>query len=188
MNDTWLKGAWTALVVRGGIAVIFGVIAIFWPIATAVALALLWGVWALVDGVMSLMHAFGRGASMGDRVLWVVLGAISLIAAFVAIVSPGVTAVVLTWILGLWLIARGVVELIAAFGRSPGAPRWLLVLAALLDGLLGVLFVANPGAGVLGVATFLGVVAIAWGVVLIAVAFSMRSAGKRVAAQEPRVA
>jgi uncharacterized membrane protein HdeD (DUF308 family) len=174
MDRDWLNVSWKMLLVRGVIAIVFGIIAIAWPIETAIAFALLWGIWALVDGIGSLVQAFQPGATTGSRLLLIVMGVIALVAAFFAILSPGVAAVTLTWILGIWLIVRGVFELAGAFAASTSTPRWLLVLSALIDIVLGILFAANPGKGAVGIAVVLGIVAIAWGAAFIAAGFVMR--------------
>ena len=107
---------------------------------------------------------------------WKMLGVIALIAAFFAITSPGMTATTLTWILGIWLIVRGVFELVGAFASNQVMPRWLLVLSAALSILLGILFAANPGAGAVSIAVLLGVTALIWGATLIGVGLSVRRA------------
>jgi len=173
MERDWLTLGWKMLLVRGVIAVIFGILAIAWPIHTAIALALLWGIWALTDGIGSIVQAF-QPESKGSRLWLVVLGVIALVAAFFAITSPGMAAATLTWILGIWLIIRGVFELAGAFSSQQVVPRWLLVLNGLLSILIGVLFAANPGAGAVGIAVVLGVTALVWGVVLIGVGWSVR--------------
>jgi uncharacterized membrane protein HdeD (DUF308 family) len=174
MDRDWLNTSWKMLIVRGVIAIIFGIIAIAWPIETAIAFALLWGIWALMDGIGSLVQAFQPGSTTGTRALLIVMGVIALIAAFFAILSPGVAAVTLTWILGIWLIVRGVFELAGAFAASTSTPRWLLILSAGIDILLGILFAANPGKGAVGIAVVLGIVAIAWGAAFIAAGFVVR--------------
>lgn len=166
MERDWFTASWKMLVVRGVIGIIFGILAIVWPISTAIALALLWGFWALMDGIGSLTQAF-RADSAGSRVWLIVIGVIALVAAFFAIFSPAVTAVTLTWILGIWLIVRGVFEAFGAFTSDQPTPRWLLLLSAALSILLGILFVANPGRAAVGIAVFLGVVALLWGVVFV---------------------
>ena len=65
-------------------------------------------------------------------------------------------------------------ELFGAFSSQQMMPRWLLVLSAALSILLGILFVANPGAGAVGIAVLLGVTALIWGITLIAVGLSVR--------------
>jgi uncharacterized membrane protein HdeD (DUF308 family) len=173
MARDWLTLGWKMLLVRGVLGIVFGIIAIAWPISTAIALALLWGFWALVDGIGSIVQAF-QPDYQGSRLWLILLGVIALIAAFFAITSPGLTAKALTWILGIWLIVRGVFELVGAFSSRQVMPRWLLVVSGLLSLLIGVLFAANPGAGAVSIAVLLGVSALVWGVVLIAVALSVR--------------
>jgi uncharacterized membrane protein HdeD (DUF308 family) len=165
-RDSFTAG-WQMLIVRGVIGMVFGLLAIIWPIETAVALALLWGLWALVDGIGSLVQAF-RPESKGSTRLWLgLLGVAALIAAFFAIFSPGVAAATLTWILGIWLIVRGLFEVAGAFASQRTRPRGLLLLSAAFSILLGILFVANPGGAAVGVAVFLGVVALMWGTVFV---------------------
>ena len=177
MESDWLSIGWKVLVARGAAALVFGVLAMAWPLETATALALLWGVWAIADGVGSLAQGFWPGAGSGSRWLLVAMGAIALIAGIVAVTSPKVTAVALTWILGIWLIARGIFELAAAAMSSTTVPRGLLALAGLVDLLLGVLFAVNPGKSAVGIAFVLGLVAFAWGVVFLLVGLWVRREG-----------
>jgi uncharacterized membrane protein HdeD (DUF308 family) len=173
MERDWLNVGWKMLLVRGVIAVLFGIVAIAWPISTAIALALLWGFWALFDGIGSLVQAF-QPESRGGRVWLVIMGLVALVAAFFAIFSPAVTAVALTWILGIWLIVRGVFEAIGAFSSSSPLPRWLLLVGAALSLILGLLFVFNPGRAVVAIAVWLGVAAIIWGGAFVAMAIAIR--------------
>lgn len=175
MERDWLTLGWKMLLVRGALGIVFGILAIAWPISTAIALALLWGIWALTDGIGSIAQAF-QPDYRGSRLWLILLGVIALIAGFFAIVHPGMTAATLTWILGIWLIVRGIFELAGAFSSHLPMPRWLLVLNGLLSLFIGILFAANPGAGAVSIAVLLGVTALVWGVVLIGVAWSVRRA------------
>ena len=171
-----LDVGWKVLVARGALAMVFGIVAMAWPLETATALALLWGIWALADGFGALAQAFWPGAGSGPRWLLAATGVIALIAGVVAVTSPAMTAVALTWVLGIWLIARGVIELVTAAMTRTGVPRGLLVVVGLLDLLLGVLFAANPGKAVTGIAVVLGLTALAWGAVLLLVGLWTRRA------------
>lgn len=182
MDQSWLAASWQTLVARGAIAVVFGVVAMAWPLETATALVLLWGIWALVDGFSSLTQAF-RGSRGGwSRVALAAMGVIALVAAYFAIFQPVKTGVVLAWILGLWLIARGVLELVLGVVGTPPAPRWLMFLSAAVDVLLGVLFVSNPGRSALGLTVLLGLLALFWGVLFIVTGLLARRAAKAGAA------
>jgi uncharacterized membrane protein HdeD (DUF308 family) len=169
-----LSRDWTYLVLRGAIAVVFGVVAMLWPRSTVAALAVLWGVWALVDGASTLAQA---DAARTDRARWTLLatGALSLVVACLAILSPGLTAVALTWLLGLWLTARGVLECVLALVDQVGSARWVALIGALVDLFLGSLFLSNPGRGAVGIAVVLGFCALVWGLALLGLGLWARS-------------
>ncbi|MGN0063922.1 MAG: HdeD family acid-resistance protein [Nocardioides sp.] len=182
MPQNWLDVSWKALALRAVVGVVLGVVAIAWPQATVLAFVVLWGVWALVDGAGALAVVFAKGVPGGTRALAGVLAALSLAAAAIAILRPGVTAVAITWVLGVWLLVRGLLEVVAAV-RAPGAgAKALIAVTGVLDIVLGVLFMANPGRAALGVAVVLGVLAVVWGVVLLVAAFALRSQSHDLAA------
>jgi hypothetical protein len=166
MVKDWMSMSWKAMVVRGAIGIVIGVVALVWPIETAIALALLWGIWALADGISSIGQAFTPEGKSGRGWL-IVMGIFALVAGVLAITSPGIAAVVLTWLLGIWLIVRGAFEVFAAFSSSRVAPRWLLLVGAALSVVIGVLFVANPGSAVVALAVWLGILVMVWGVVMV---------------------
>ena len=173
MRDDWLSLAWKVLVARGVVGIVFGVVALVWPGETAVAFVVLWGIWALVDGIGSIVEGFSSDPP-GPRWIHLLMGAASLVVAFFAIFSPSMTATTLTWILGIWLIVRGVSAFASAFlGRADGS-RGMLVAIGAIDLVLGVLFVANPGRAAVGITVVFGLVAMLWGVVFLAIGLVVR--------------
>ena len=172
MSDfiTW---SWKVLVVQGVVAVVLGVVALVWPQITLVALVVLWGIWALVDGIAMGAAAFRPGPA-GRRILFGIMAVIGVLAAFFAFFRPGLTAAALIWILGIWLIVRGAFEFFGAFSSTRTAPRWLLILGAVLDLALGILFVANPGPSVRAVVWVIGILAIVWGIVFLVLGLTVR--------------
>ena len=178
MPKDLMTAAWKLLALRGAIAIVLGIVLIVWPKATIVVLMVLIGLWALIDGIGLAAQVFAKGASGGQRVFFGVMALIALVVALVAIFRPGVAASVVTWFLGIWLLVRGLFELVGAFSSTISAPRWLLVLGALLDLVLGWLFVTNPGTAAVAVAWVIGLFAIAWGVVFVVLALAARSATK----------
>ena len=97
------------------------------------------------------MVAFGDTRTVPRWVL-LVTGVASLVVAFFAIFSPGIAAEAITWVLGAWLLARGVLEVIVALVDRSGSARWVTLLNALVDVLLGTLLMSNPGGAAVGVA------------------------------------
>lgn len=181
MPKDLLTAAWKLLLLRGVLGIVLGIVLVAWPGATIVVLMVLVGIWALVDGLGLAAQVFDKGAGTGQRVFFGVMALIALVVAFFAIFRPGVAASAVTWFLGIWLLVRGLFELVGAFSSTIAAPRWLLVLGALLDLVLGWLFVTNPGNSAKTVAVVIGILAIAWGVVFVVLALVARSATKDLA-------
>ncbi|HEY7718915.1 MAG TPA: HdeD family acid-resistance protein [Pedococcus sp.] len=175
MGADWLSAGWKWMVARGALAIVFGVMAMAWPIETAIVFALLWGIWAVADGIGSLVQAFSPEST--GRVWLAVMGGLAIVAGLLAIVRPGLAAGALTWILGIWLIVRGLFEVVGAFSSTVAQRRWLLVLSGGLSIVLGFLFTANPGNAAVALAFWLGIVAVAWGAVFVVTGLMVRREG-----------
>ena len=170
------------MIVYGSVAVLFGLIAAFWPVGTALTLVTLWGIYALVDGISALIQAF-RNVTASSRWWFVFTGIVGVLAGILAITRPFASSVALAWVLGIWLMVRGITEFVAAFATDLGNSRWLLLLAGVGWFLAGILFVAYPGAAALSIALWLGILAIVWGLLAIGAGFSLRSDLKQIEAE-----
>ena len=166
---------WWAMALRGLFAVLFGVAAFVWPGLTLAVLVILWGAYALVDGIFTLIAAF-RAAQM--RMTWwplVVEGILGVAAGVVAFAWPGITALALLYLIAAWAILTGIVEIVAAVRlRDVISGEWMLALTGVLSIVLGVILVAAPGAGALALVWTIGAYAILVGIVLIALGFRLR--------------
>ncbi len=174
MPTDLLSATWKMLLVRGLIGIVFGIVLIAWPDTTIVVLVVLWGIWAVVDGIVLAAQIFSSPGGTGQKALVAGLALVAILAGLIAIARPGLAASVVTWFIGIWLLVRGLFELVGAFTSRSTAPRWLLVLGALLDLLLGALFVANPGNSAVAIAVLLGIIALAWGIVFVVLALLVR--------------
>jgi len=183
LPQDWLELSWKMLVLRGAIGAAFGLMLLVWPGKSLVVLAILWGIWALLDGLGTGLHVFAKGIPPGARFLAALLGLVSVIAAIVAITTPTFAVTAITWVLGLWLIARGIAELLAAFSITEAKGKFLLVISGGIDIAIGVLFMANPGRSALAMAFLLGLLALIWGLVLVAAGLALRSQVKTLRAQ-----
>src|SRR6185369_11202985 len=115
-REAWLLG------VRGVLAIVFGILAVIWPGVTVIALALLFGIFAIATGIEQLVHATrpapgpsnpvtGFADGTGPRIARAVAGVIGLAAGILAIVWPGITAVVLAIMVGIWAVLTGLSDL-----------------------------------------------------------------------------
>jgi uncharacterized membrane protein HdeD (DUF308 family) len=177
MTDTRLSGRyWWLLVIRGLVAVLFGLAAIVWPGLTLLVLVILFGAYALVDGVVAVIVALQERSIF--RRWWVLLveGLVGVAIGVITFFWPAITALVLLYLIAVWAIVTGIFELAAAFsGRVPVAAEWTLALAGILSVLLGVLLAVQPRAGLLSLVWLIGAYAIVFGVLLIIRAFQFRA-------------
>ncbi|WP_437673187.1 HdeD family acid-resistance protein [Sorangium sp. So ce131] len=169
---------WWAPVIRGVLAMIFGVLAIAMPSISLYVLVLLFGGYALAEGMVSLLGA-ARGGYAEQR-WWVLLleGIVSIGVALITLLSPGITAVALVLWIGAWAIVTGVLKIAAAVRlRKVIEGEWLLGLAGVLSIAVGVLLFIAPGAGALALVTWIGAYALVFGAFLIALGLRLRSLG-----------
>ncbi|HEY1417191.1 MAG TPA: HdeD family acid-resistance protein [Myxococcaceae bacterium] len=171
---------WWALVLRGLFAVLFGIIALAWPGITLWALVLLYGAYALADGVFAIASIMaGR---TGGRPWWSLLveGLVGIAVGIMTFAWPGITALVLLYLIAAWAFVTGIFEIVAAIRlREEIRGEWLLALSGILSGLFGLALVIWPGAGAVALVWVIGAYAIAFGALLIALGFRLRSWSRR---------
>lgn len=166
---------WWLLLLRGIAAVIFGILAFAWPGLSLLALVILFGVYALLDGIFALVAAV-RGRHRATPVWWLIIGGlVSVAAGIVTFVYPQVTALVLVIFIGAWSLVRGLFEIIGAIRlRKEIDQEWLLIAAGLLSVLFGLVLLIKPGAGALALVWLIGAYAILFGLVFIWLALRLR--------------
>jgi len=179
MDPTALSRNWWAIAIRGAAAIIFGILTFVMPGITLAALILLFGAYAVVDGIFALVAAArGRaGAGGTPRSALVLEGIVSLAAGIVAFVWPGLTALALVYLIALWALVTGVLEIVAAVRlRREIENEWWLGLSGGLSILFGVLLMLAPGVGALAFIFLIGAYAIVFGALLLGLAFRLRNA------------
>jgi len=175
-----LKQNWWILVLRGVLAILFGICAFIWPMVTAVALVFLFAIFAFVEGIFALAGAFGYGLAGGQRLLMILLGILGLWVGFYAFTHPGVAAVAIVFWVGWWAIIAGVIQLIVAIQmRKEIDNEWMLILGALLSLLFGVLLLWRPLPGVLTLTWLFGFYAILFGIFMLSVGMRVKSLASR---------
>ncbi len=161
---------WWVLLLRGIFAVFFGIMAFTNSALTLTTLVLLYGVYALVDGFTALWV----GGS--TRSWWLFFGGIlSLAAGIYTFIYPGITTIVLLYLIAAWAIVRGFFEVVTAIQlRREISNEWALLLGAILSIIFGVLLFSNMAAGALAMVWAIGAYAFAFGLMMIILAFRLR--------------
>lgn len=167
-----LSRRWQLVVLRGVVAILFGIVAIAWPEITVLALALLWGAYLLMDGVASIAMAMGRGT---DRTYLIALGVLGVVAGVIAFGWPQITVIVLLVIIAGWAIVAGAVQIAAAIRlRKVIRNEWFLAISGAVTLVLGLLLIVQPAEGAIALLIAIATFAIAWGVVLVVLGFRLR--------------
>jgi uncharacterized membrane protein HdeD (DUF308 family) len=163
---------WWALALRGLMAVLFGLLTFFLPGITLVTLVLLFGAYALADGVFNVI-AFFRVASHHWALL--IEGVIGIITGLLTFVWPAITAIVLLYVIAFCAIFTGIFEIIAGIRLRKVIPKeWLLLVMGVLSLLFGVVILFAPGVGALAIVLWIGAYALVFGIFLLALAFRLR--------------
>jgi uncharacterized membrane protein HdeD (DUF308 family) len=171
-----LAANWWAIVLRGVFAIVFGVLTMAIPGATLIALIVLFGIYALFEGALNIVAAV-RGMRGGER--WgalLVEGLVSIAAGTVTFLWPGLTAIALVYVIGVWALVTGVFEISAAVRlRKQIHGEWLLALSGVASLVFGVLLMAAPPLGALALVLWIGAYAILFGVLLVALGIRVHS-------------
>jgi uncharacterized membrane protein HdeD (DUF308 family) len=179
-----IKWAWWLLLLAGLAGVAAGIIVLVAPAISLVTLAVVTGIFLLVDGLFEIPAAI-----LGDvqnRALLGILGVVSVIAGVILIRHPigGVVAVAL--LLGLWLITIGVVRLIRALDEADR--RGWQIFLAVLEVIAGIVIVSSPGIGVATLAILVGVSFILRGLTMSMLAWMLRDVKRTLDAPPPNAA
>ena len=170
---------WWVLLLRGLLAILFGVLTFARPAITIVILVAFWGAYALVDGIFEVIA--GIRAKWGSLVFLGILGIAAGIATFL---WPGITALVLLYIIAFWAIVAGVMQIAAAIRlRREVTGEWLWILSGVCTVILGALLIARPGAGAVSLVWLIASFAIAWGVLLVILSFRLKAHHGRLVAR-----
>jgi uncharacterized membrane protein HdeD (DUF308 family) len=162
---------WWMFVVLGIICVATGIAAIVWPGITLLALGLIFGIYLLFAAVMEIIDAIT--GPPGGRALSAILGVIALIAGLICIRRPGESLLAIVIVVGIYLVASGVIRIVLAFAL-PGGRGWALVLGG-VDAVIGIVILAWPELGLATLAVFFALSMLFRGIVAIVLGVKLRS-------------
>jgi uncharacterized membrane protein HdeD (DUF308 family) len=167
---------WWAVVLRGVCAVLFGVGAFAWPGLTLAVLVLMYGAYALVDGVLAVVWAITRRQQGAFPWSLFLSGLAGIAVGVITFGLPGLTALLLLYLIAGWAIVRGLFEVVAAIAlRREIEHEWLLAASGALSIFFGIFLVAAPGAGALAVLWAIGAFAVVIGLLMVALGFRLRA-------------
>lgn len=170
-----LAAQWWVPVLRGVVAILFGLIALLMPGLTIAFLLGALAAFLAIDGVLSIVTAFRRRDTDERWWVWLLEGVLSIALAVMAIALPIATAIAFVYWIAAWAVIVGIMRIVAAISlRREIEGEWAIGLSGALSILLGVLMFVMPGAGLLSIAWLFGVLAILLGATMVAFGFRLR--------------
>jgi len=155
---------WWVFLVRGIAAILFGIIAFAWPGMTLLALTLVFGAYAFVDGVFALVAAL---SGLGGSRWWALLleAIVGLVIAFYVWTEPATSATALVYAVAIWAILTGVMEIVAGLQlRDLINNEWIYILAGIASIAFGILVFRDVSSGATAIVWLIGIYAIVFGI------------------------
>lgn len=182
--DYMLCRNWGWVALRGVVAIIFGILTLMNPAITLAVLVLLFGAYALVDGVFAIVTAITNRKNEPRWVALLIVGLAGIVFGACTFLAPGITATLLLYFIAFWALVVGFSEVAAAIRlRKVITGEWMLALAGAASVILGLFLVSRPALGALAVVLWIGAYALLSGVLLILLAFRLRSLGRTLGAR-----
>jgi uncharacterized membrane protein HdeD (DUF308 family) len=175
-EELGLASQWRWVILRGVVAIVFGVLAFARPLLMSLTLFLWFAAYAFIEGVATLISAarekevssFRRGALIVEGLLGIAVGV-------VAVMWPASAAVALIWVIGAWAIIAGALEIASAIRlRRVIEHEWMLAMAGALTIVLGLVLLYRPLVGGLAIMWWLGSYAILFGALMIGLGLRLR--------------
>jgi len=161
---------WWLFVVLGVICVATGIAAIVWPHITLLTLGILAGIYLMIAAVMEIIDAISGDA--GGRAMSAILGVLALIAGLLCIRRPGESLLAVVIVVGVYLVAAGVLRIVRAFGSVGN--RWWGFAAGAVDAIAGIVVLSWPELGLVTLAVFFAITMLFRGVFSIVIGLKLR--------------
>ncbi len=170
---------WWVIALRGLCALVFGALTLTAPGVTLVILTLWFAAFAAVDGVLALLS--GISALTHHRHGWALVaeGVLGLAVAAVVMIWPSAGIAGLVLLAAAWAIMTGAALLMGGLLLPFPAGKFLIIGAAVLSLLLGVVLIAHPIAAAVVLAIWLGAYALVSGALMLVTAFRLRAVHTR---------
>ncbi|WP_426301582.1 HdeD family acid-resistance protein [Arthrobacter sp. R-11] len=167
------KHSGTGLIFRGALALLLALAVASLPVATVFALAYVFGIYAMADGLANLAHYYYDPARHSR---WSMLGGIASVAVgLVAVSWPGIVVAALALLVGIWGLALGISQIFIALEGRTTIRAWRSpALTGIVLTVFGILVLANPGIGILALSGLLAAFTAVAGLLLVISGFSMR--------------
>jgi uncharacterized membrane protein HdeD (DUF308 family) len=170
-----LANNWWLVALRGLAAIVFGVLAFLWPMATMLAMAFVFAAYSLMDGAFNVALASRGMRRKRGRWGWILAnGILSMAVAVVVVLWPGLTVLAFVILVAAWALLSGSFHIAVAINLKTTHGRRLMVLGGLLSILWSILLILSPLIGAIVLAWWMGAYSLVFGGALLVLAFQLR--------------
>ena len=166
---------WWLIILRGVVALLFGIMALISVQFTLLFLVYLFGAYVLLDGILAIIVSLQERRSSSGWWVVFLLGIVGIVVGVLSFIHPGDVALVIFYLVAAWLVITGILEIISAFTLGAIGVEWLLVVAGGISIILGIIFFLRPTSSILSLVWLLGVFALIYGIIQIVRAIQLRS-------------
>jgi uncharacterized membrane protein HdeD (DUF308 family) len=175
-----LGRSWGLVLAFGILSILIGLFAIFLPGPTLVTLAILFAIQLFISGIFSIMRAFAHNVDTGGRILSLIIGILGVIIGFALLREPFQSVIVIAFVIGIFWVAHGIIELVGAFSNKVGR-NWA-VFFGIVSIIAGFIILEYPIASIATLALVVGIWLVILGIMEIFAAFQLRNAARKAAA------
>lgn len=174
-----LSEYWWVLLLRGILAIAFGVLAFSWPGLTWMTLVIFFAAWIFVDGIFDVFHAFAGRKDNENWWLLLLEGLLGIAFGVITYQAPHITTLVLLLYIAFWAITSGILRIVLAIRlRKEIEGEWFMALAGVASILFGMIMIARPGTGAMAVLMVIAAWSIIVGTFMVILSFKARGFGK----------
>ena len=165
---------WWLLILRGVIALLFGIMALISVEFTLLFLVYLFGAYVLLDGIMAIIVSLQERRSSSAWLVVFLIGIVGIVVGVLSFIHPGNVALLIFYLIAAWLIIAGFFNVISAVLRASGT-EWLSIIGGILSVIVGIIFFLHPTSSILSIVWLLGVFALVYGIIQIIKAFQVKA-------------
>lgn len=166
--------SWWLQLIRGVAAVIFGILALIWPMITLLVLVTFFGVYAIISGVSEVVAGFQDRTR--SRAWLIISGILGILAGIIALLWPGITSLALLFVIAVWAILAGISEIVHGVQlRKVITNELMYIIGGALSVIFGLALLSWPAAGMLSLVWLIGIFAVLYGIAMIALSIRMKN-------------
>jgi uncharacterized membrane protein HdeD (DUF308 family) len=165
---------WLLILLRGIVAILFGIMAIISVEFTLLFLVYLFGAYVLLDGILAIIVSLQERKSSSAWLVVFLIGIVGIVVGVLSFIHPGNVALLIFYLVAAWLIIAGLFGVISAILRASGT-EWLSIIGGVLSVIVGIIFFLHPTSSILSIVWLLGVFALVYGIIQIIRAIQLRS-------------